>query len=134
MCGLMTEPNPSSTCINCLKSQIDITEGIPKQLQISHCRECKRYNRPPWTFCELESPELMALCLKNVKGLKRVKMVDASFVWTEPHSNRIKIKLTVQKEVANNTLLQQSFIVEFKVENLQCDDCKKTYTPHTWVA
>jgi nonsense-mediated mRNA decay protein 3 len=34
----------------------------------------------------------------------------------------------------NNTLLQQSFIVEFVVQNLQCDDCKKTYTPHTWVA
>lgn len=34
----------------------------------------------------------------------------------------------------NNTLLQQSFIVEFVIINLQCDDCKKTYTPHTWVA
>lgn len=34
----------------------------------------------------------------------------------------------------NNTLLQQSFVVEFVVTNLQCEDCKKTYTPHTWVA
>mmetsp|Transcript_17295 Transcript_17295/g.16501 ORF Transcript_17295/g.16501 Transcript_17295/m.16501 type:complete len:102 (+) Transcript_17295:295-600(+) len=101
---------------------------------MSHCRDCKRYNRPPWTHCELESPELMAICLKNIKGLKRVKMIDASFVWTEPHSNRIKIKLTVQKEVANNTLLQQAFIVEFKLDNVQCDECKKNYTPHTWVA
>lgn len=76
----------------------------------------------------------MALCLKQVKGLKRVKLVDAGFVWTEPHSRRIKVKLTIQKEVLNGTLLQQSFVVEFVVTNLQCDDCKKTYTPHLWVA
>ena len=28
ICGIMTEPNSSNTCINCLKGQIDITEGI----------------------------------------------------------------------------------------------------------
>ena len=30
MCGILMVPNESNTCINCLKSQIDITEGIPK--------------------------------------------------------------------------------------------------------
>ena len=99
ICGIMTKANAANTCINCLKSQIDITEGIPKQLILHHCRDCNRYNRPPWTLCELESAELLALCLKNVKGLKRVKLLDASFIWTEPHSRRIKVKLTVQKEV-----------------------------------
>jgi nonsense-mediated mRNA decay protein 3 len=72
--------------------------------------------------------------LKNIKGLKRVKLIDAGFVWTEPHSMRLKVKLTIQKEVANNTMLQQNFVAEFQIENLQCDDCKKTYTPHTWVS
>ena len=127
-------PNEAKTCINCLKSQIDITEGIPKQLVLYHCRECSRYLRPPWTHCELESPELLTLCLKQVKGLKRVKLIDAGFVWTEPHSRRIKVKLTVQKEVLNGTLLQQSFVVEFVVTNQQCTDCQKSFTPHTWVA
>jgi nonsense-mediated mRNA decay protein 3 len=70
-------PNASNTCINCLKSQIDITEGITKSLVLHHCKECNRYQKPPWVFCELESPELLALCLKNIKGLKRVKLVDA---------------------------------------------------------
>ncbi len=32
-------------------------------------------------------------------GLFQVRLVDAGFVWTEPHSKRIKVKLTVQKEV-----------------------------------
>ena len=99
ICGVMTAANAANTCINCLKSQIDITEGIPKSLVLHHCRDCNRYQRPPWTLCELESAELLALCLKNIKGLKRVKLLDASFIWTEPHSRRIKVKLTVQKEV-----------------------------------
>ena len=59
-------------------------------------------------------------------------MVDAQFIWTEPHSRRIKVKLTVQKEVLSKTLLQQTFVVEFTVTNEQCGDCKKTYTPHLW--
>ena len=106
ICGVMTIKNAANTCINCLKSQIDITEGIPKSINLHHCRDCNRYQRPPWTLCEPESSELLALCLKNIKGLKRVKLLDATFIWTEPHSRRIKIKLTVQKEVQSNTILQ----------------------------
>ena len=68
-----------------------------------------------------------------MKGLRSVKIVDSNFVWTEPHSKIIKIKLTVQKEV-NKLLIQTSFIVEFIVEWTQCDDCAKTFTPHTWNA
>mmetsp|Transcript_37505 Transcript_37505/g.27258 ORF Transcript_37505/g.27258 Transcript_37505/m.27258 type:complete len:141 (+) Transcript_37505:150-572(+) len=106
ICGVMTEPNQSNTCINCLKAQIDITEGIPKSLIMYHCRECNRYKRPPFVEAELESAELLQICLKNINGLKRVKMVDAAFIWTEPHSRRIKVRLTVQKEVLNKTTLQ----------------------------
>jgi hypothetical protein len=32
-------------------------------------------------------------------------------VWTEPHSRRIKVKLTIQKEVFNGAIMQQSFVV-----------------------
>ena len=85
---------------------------------------------PPWRQYELESSELLALCLKNVKGLKRVKLLDAKFIYTEAHSRRIKLKLTVQQEVQMGTLLQQTFGVEFVVQNHQCDDCKQTWTPH----
>ena len=38
----------------------------------------------------------MALCLKKLKNLAKVKLIDASFLWTEPHSKRIKIKLSIQ--------------------------------------
>lgn len=52
-----------------------------------------RYLQPPaeWISCALESRELLALCLKRLKGLQRVKLVDAGFAWTEPHSKRIKV-------------------------------------------
>jgi nonsense-mediated mRNA decay protein 3 len=45
----------------------------------------------------------MTLCLNNVSGLKqkrkdgsgggRVRLVDAAWVWTEPHSMRLKVRV-----------------------------------------
>ncbi len=50
-------------------------------------------------FCDRESKEMLSLCLKKIKGLNKVKLIDATFIWTEPHSRRIKMKITIQKEV-----------------------------------
>eukprot|EP00002_Diphylleia_rotans_P017623 TRINITY_DN3421_c0_g1_i2.p1 TRINITY_DN3421_c0_g1~~TRINITY_DN3421_c0_g1_i2.p1 ORF type:complete len:519 (-),score=103.14 TRINITY_DN3421_c0_g1_i2:529-2085(-) len=136
LCGVQIQANPARMCVNCIRNQVDITEGIPKQLNVQYCRNCGRYHQPPtqWLICELESRELLALCLKRVKGLNKVKLIDAGFVWTEPHSKRLKVKLTVQKEVLNSTILQQSFIIEFIVMYMQCDQCARNYTAHTWKA
>jgi hypothetical protein len=46
-----------------------------------------------------ESQELLAICLKKLKGLNKVRLIDAHFIWTEPHSKRLRISLTIQKEV-----------------------------------
>lgn len=130
-------PNGANTCLMCLKASIDITEDIEKQITVYHCKECNRYRRiPKWTVLEPESPQLLTFLLKHIKGLnKSVKLIDSSFIWTEPHSRRIKIKLTVQKEVEmGKAILQKQCVVEFIVQNNQCDDCKKTYTPHSWVS
>ena len=54
--------------------------------------------------------------------LPQVKLVDAGFVWTEPHSRRIKVKLTIQAEVMNGAILQQTFVIEFVVEPHMCMD------------
>lgn len=55
-----------------------------------------RYLQPPseWVACTLESRELLGLCLKKLKGLQKVKLIDAGFVWTEPHSKRIKVQIS----------------------------------------
>ena len=93
------------------------------------CRGCGRYQRPPYVHVELESREMLALCLQKIKGLnKEVKLVDASFIWTEPHSKRIKVKLTIQKEVFHGAILQQMFVVEFVIQNQQCTG--QSRTPH----
>ncbi len=92
-----------------------------------------------WIGCELESRELMTLCLKNVNGLnkasnggEKVRLVDAGWIWTEPHSLRLKVRLTVQKEVQTGTILQQSFVVVFVVRNQQCIECQAEFRQGSW--
>ncbi|KAL6943262.1 ribosome-binding protein [Hanseniaspora osmophila] len=123
-------------CFDCIKMTVDITQGIPREANISFCRNCERFLQPPgqWIRAELESRELLALCLRKLKGLNKVRLVDASFIWTEPHSRRIKVKLTVQGEAMSNTIIQQTFEVEYVVVAMQCADCAKSYTTHTWRA
>jgi len=124
----------TNICLKCLSSQVDITGGITRDGILEFCRKCSRYLRPPWIRAELESKELLDICLKKIRGLNKVKLVDAAFIWTEPHSRRVKVKLTVQSEVMNNAIIQQSVVCEFVINYLQCPDCKKEFTPHTWKA
>ncbi|EEB08716.2 60S ribosomal export protein NMD3 [Schizosaccharomyces japonicus yFS275] len=135
-CGVPIPQNPAAMCLDCIKMSTDITEGIPRDGMLSYCRECERYLQPPnvWVAAQLESRELMAICLKKLRGLNQVRLIDASFIWTEPHSRRVKVKLTVQKEAFTNTILQQSMVVEYVVNYTQCPDCARTYTPHIWKA
>jgi nonsense-mediated mRNA decay protein 3 len=81
-----------------------------------------------------ESRELLALCLKKLRGLHKVRIIDASFIWTEPHSRRVKVKLTIQDSVSDGVVLQQSFEIEYVVAYQQCPDCAKSYTANTWRA
>jgi nonsense-mediated mRNA decay protein 3 len=124
------EPNATNMCVNCIKNQVDITEGIQKQVTIVYCKDCGRYLQPPkhWLAAEPESKELLTYCIKRIRGLSKVKLVDAAFVWTEPHSKRLKLKLTIQAEVMNGAILQQTFIVEFVVEWNMCIDCNRANT------
>ncbi|TDL24889.1 NMD3-domain-containing protein [Rickenella mellea] len=135
-CGTPIEPNSANLCIACLRNSVDITEGIPKQSTVSFCRNCDRFFSPPqtWTIAQLESRELLAICLKKLKGLNKVRLIDAGFIWTEPHSKRIKVKLTIQKEVFTSTVLQQIFQVEYLVQHTQCPDCAKLAAKNTWKA
>lgn len=62
-----------------------------------------RYFEPPteWVACTLESRELLSLCLKRLKGLNEVQLVDAGFVWTEPHSKRLKVNILLLFDVTS---------------------------------
>lgn len=76
-----------------------------------------------------------ALCLKKIaRPLQKVRLIDASFVWTEPHSRRVKIKVTIQKEVLANTVLQQTFVLTLVVHTGQCPACTRLAAKNTWKA
>ncbi len=86
-------------CVQCIRSQVDITEGIQKQVlcnlqQLSFncgltllvgviqvtvlwCKECGRYLQPPkhWLRADLESKELLTFCIKKVGSWTTVTSV-----------------------------------------------------------
>lgn len=123
-------------CSDCLKLTVDITSGIERDGVLHMCRDCDRWHSPPssWVVAAPESRELLALCLRKLRGLNKTRIIDASFIWTEPHSRRIKLKITVQSEANQGTILQQNFDVEFVQQYKQCPDCQKSYTHNTWRA
>lgn len=123
-------------CYDCVKLTVDISQGIQREAVLNFCRDCDRWLLPPssWVAAAPESRELLALCLKKLKGLHKIRIVDASFVWTEPHSRRVKVKLTVQDSVSDGVLLQQSFEVVYIVAYQQCPECAKSYTANVWRA
>jgi nonsense-mediated mRNA decay protein 3 len=113
-----------------------VSQGIQREATLHFCRDCDRWLLPPssWISATPESRELLALCLKKLRGLHKVRIIDASFIWTEPHSRRIKIKLTIQDSVSEGVVLQQAFEVEYVVAYQQCPECAKSYTANTWRA
>jgi nonsense-mediated mRNA decay protein 3 len=123
-------------CYDCVKLTVDISQGVQREATLHCCKDCDRWLLPPtsWIVALPESRELLALCLKKLKGLGRVRIIDAHFIWTEPHSRRIKVKITIQDAVQDGVLLQQSFEVIYVVHTQQCRECAKSYTPAHWQA
>ncbi|KAF8196042.1 NMD3 family-domain-containing protein [Pholiota molesta] len=121
-CGTPIVPNSANLCVACLRNTVDITEGIPKQASVSFCRNCERFLSPPtsWSLAKPESAELLSICLKKLKGLNKVRLTEAHFIWTEPHSKRLRVSMTIQKE--------------YLVQHGQCPDCAKLAAKNTWKA
>ncbi|WRT63701.1 uncharacterized protein IL334_000624 [Kwoniella shivajii] len=137
-CGtVISSANGAGLCVGCLRNTVDITEGIPKEATLNFCRGCERFLSPPqtWVSCQPESRELLAICLKKIaRPLLKVRLIDASFIWTEPHSRRVKVKVTIQKEVLANTVLQQTFELLLVVHTGQCPQCTRLAAKNTWKA
>ncbi len=137
-CGAAIDGTKSAgaLCYDCIKFTVDISEGVQREATLHLCRDCDRWLQPPsqWIAAAPESRELLALCLRKLRGLSKVRVIDASFIWTEPHSRRVKVKITVQQEAFQDTILQQTFEVEYVVAYHQCPDCAKSYTANTWRA
>jgi hypothetical protein len=159
LCGTMIYPNAANQCEACLAQKFDLHQllnrgfGGQDNLTIHQCRDCRRFERSHqgdsssqsnnrYDRCELESSELMALCLKHIHALnssctkgsnsaavQNLQVVDASWIWTEPHSMRLKLRLTVRANICERSVqIQQRVIVEFIVRFKQCLDCKREFT------
>ncbi|KAI2619176.1 NMD3-domain-containing protein [Hypoxylon sp. NC1633] len=122
-------------CYDCFKLTKDISQGIQREATLHFCRDCDRWLQPPssWVNAQPESRELLALCLKKL-SLNRTRIIDASFIWTEPHSRRIRVKLVVQAAVADDRVMQQALEVVYVVAYQQCSECAKSYTANVWRA
>lgn len=139
-CGINMQPNAANMCVKCLRSEVDITEGLLKHQRLVHCPECDSYLQPPrtWIKAQLESKELLTFCLNRLKrnfASNKVRLIHAEFIWTEPHSKRIKVKVIVQKEVLNGAILEQSYPIEYVQEEHMCESCSRIQAnPDQWVA
>lgn len=138
ICGTMILPNAANQCPSCLAQDFDLKSLMQRgpgggDIIIHQCRQCRRFERNERTFeyLEIESPELLALCLKHIPALSandpKLHLVDALWIFTEPHSRRFKVRLTVRTEV-QNVMIQQRVAVELKQQWKQCPDCNREYT------
>lgn len=133
-CGVSIQPNSHNMCLSCLREHIDITAGICKQVELQFCKSCDRFLQPPgeWINAKWESRELLGLCLKKLKGLKNLELIDACFLWTERHSKRIKIKLVVEGNAADFSSLRQGVIVDYTIQNQMCHECHRVEAKDYW--
>ena len=150
LCGIMIKSNAANQCAQCLSQQFDLTSTLNAggELCVNRCKRCLRYESAGrngrYEELEPESKELLALCMRNIpafnshgngnltEGATNIKLVDANFVWTEPHNKRLKLKLTVRADVMHSTIsIQQRCMVELKEKNKQCVECQKVSIPRT---
>uniref|UniRef100_A0A0E0N7T5 60S ribosomal export protein NMD3 n=1 Tax=Oryza rufipogon TaxID=4529 RepID=A0A0E0N7T5_ORYRU len=131
-CGVPMAPNAANTCALCIRSRVDIAAGVPRHADVVHCPSCSSYLHPPrlWLRAAPESPELMSLLLRRVdRHIARlgVALAAAEFVFTEPHSRRLMLRLRLRGEVLHGSgggvTLEQGHVVEFAVHDRLCDAC-----------
>ena len=115
-CGVDIMPNAASMCASCLSASVDITADLPKQQSIRQCRKCFAWfnaQTQRWCNFELESADLLALCLRQIPQLKKdLKLWTSGF--GQSHTLRGSRSATA-REVSelHGVVLQQSFIVEY---------------------
>merc|ERR1712113_899299 len=129
-CGITIEYSETRLCLNCTHKQIDIFDGIQKHCYLTYCNNCERYLQPPnhWIRKGPDSKDLLLLCINKIKGLSKAKLVNACFIRTEPNSQKIKIKLTIQKKAYSNLIVQQSYVINFSLKSCLCSDCNRAKT------
>lgn len=127
LCGVLIAPNAANQCITCLAQDCDLAGRLQRgpagahTIDVHQCRQCRRFQQTPKHYipADPESPELLALCLKHIPALQstaspKLHLVDAGFIWTEPHSSKcLQTLLVVQYARVLFTLFLAYNIVSF---------------------
>jgi nonsense-mediated mRNA decay protein 3 len=162
LCGTMILPNAANQCATCLAQHISLQAQVQRgpggapHPTVYQCRECRRYKKTDkyYIHAEPESSKLLTLCLQQIPALKNTSsmstttttttdthqhhkpalhLVDAAWIWTEPHSMRFKLRLTVRTEI-QNVPIEQRVMVELYNQWAPCPDCNNSYRNRTWEA
>lgn len=142
MCGVSIIPNAAAMCENCLQQQPEFWAfSSDMKKEIVQCPKCDRWSvgqheMQTWAAHEMESPGLLAACLKKIAPLQQthgVNFLDAGWIWTEPHSKRLQFFVDTQRQVLG-TPVQQRIVCTYVVRNSQCKDCIVKNSEHTWSA
>jgi nonsense-mediated mRNA decay protein 3 len=152
LCGTMIYPNAANQCSTCLSQSFNLQEQIQRgpggsdRITIYQCRTCRKFQRTEklWEYAEHESPQLLSICLKHIPALQNqaassthydsngpLHLVDANWIWTEPHCMRYKLRLTVRADV-QNVRVQQRVVVLLHCAFQMCPECNREFTNRTW--
>lgn len=162
ICGLLIEPNNAAMCIECIRRESSAsknrnieekrssrTSGNTDLIDILQCSKCERWLQgkanssvgsapAKWSHLEYESTGLLNLCLRQFIPLMTAKLddfkiINSHFVWTEPHSRRLKVCVDYQRSVLDRkVVLQEQCMKEFCIKTKQCSDCIREASDHTW--
>jgi len=139
LCGVIIEPNDVMMCDTCLRVETayDTQQSIDAiEKEVVQCPKCMQWKRDSvsehYFAAEWESVELLTHLTKRVRRLKELDIVDAKFVWTEPHSKRIKVQLISSHDVLGRTKLTQSVELEFRIRDKLCKGCTKLSAKDGW--
>jgi nonsense-mediated mRNA decay protein 3 len=140
LCGVDIEPNDAMMCLPCLRMEVAReTQGSLDAIEreVVRCPKCYQWKRDTLSMhyfaAELESVELLTHLVKRMRRLKDLNVKDASFVWTEPHSKRIRVRVDYEQDVlGQGAKISQTVVLEFTIRDHLCKNCGKLGTKDGW--
>lgn len=143
LCGQSIIPNAAAMCNPCLQQQPDFKLFASEiQLEIIQCPKCEKWCLDNalnnWQSYQMESNELLTACMKKIPGMHSnhdVKVLGTAWIWTEPHSRRLKFYVDIERLILQEKVpIQQRVICSYVVKMSQCLSCIHGASEHTWGA
>lgn len=130
-CGVPIEPKLVNMCDRCTFLSVSMSSKIRRTLTVESCRSCERYHTPPkiWNNYEWGSRELLIYLIKRNTSLDKFEIVDSNFIYTEEHSKRMRISVTIE-----DNGVREDILINYSIKNKQCSDCEKVEAKQHWKA